>query len=112
MGTDRIAALASRNDGLITLSQLAKLGFTRRLASGRLARGVWRRILPGVYQTSLTPVTWHQRARAALMWGGPRAVLSHESAAWLLGLVRRAPSGVDITLPRTMRRRSGSASTT
>ena len=59
---------------------------------------------PGVYRSTVTPVTPEQRLLAACLSAGPRSVASHASAAWLWGLLattRTAPSSA--CRPRTGR---------
>jgi very-short-patch-repair endonuclease len=63
----------------------------RRIASGELVR-----LLPGVY--SGPDPTYAERIVAVSLWK-PCAVLSHDTAAWLWGLLPDEPSHVHATLP-------------
>ena len=46
----------------------------------------WRRVAPGIYLVRAQPADWRAPLLAAQLWGGPGAVLSHDSAGALLGL--------------------------
>src|ERR1700761_6920027 len=81
-------------------------GFTRWQIEHRLATGAWRRVHPGVYATFSGPLTRDARLWAALRWAGDGAMLSHETAAELHGLLDPPRGGgglVHITVP--LRRR-------
>lgn len=97
---DRILQVAGRNSGIITLDQLRELGHSPRLARGRIERGQWRRMMPGVFLAEPGPPTWEQRAIAALKWAGPIAALSHESAGWMNNLLNWRPRHIDVTVPK------------
>lgn len=99
MSEERIAALVGRQHGLVTRPQLIGLDLSsseigRRVASGRL-----RPLHRGVYQ--VVPFDSHRTAEmAAVLAGGPSAVLSHISAIALWGLLRiDRPNPVHVTLP-------------
>jgi very-short-patch-repair endonuclease len=97
---DRISAIAGRQHGLITRSQLLEVGvrtsaITRRARSGRLRRLHWGVFLVGPI---LPPLG---REMAAVLACGPRAHLSHISAGRLWDLlVRRVDDGpVHVRVP-------------
>jgi hypothetical protein len=75
------AAVARRNDGLLTWSQLREAGLSRAQAV-RVTRGL-RALHDGVYVTGHGRVTREQRWRAAVL-STPATVLSHAStgACW------------------------------
>jgi predicted transcriptional regulator of viral defense system len=96
--------LASRQHGVVTTRQLARLGYGRNSASKANRVGRLRRIHRGVYAVGHEPLTWQGHCTAAVLAARP-AVASHLSAAWLWGLTRgRAPSRIDVTSP--VRRRA------
>lgn len=64
-----------------------------------LASQAWQRIYPGVYATFTGPLTRESRLWAVLLHAGPRALLSHETAAELLGLTDRSSATVHVTIP-------------
>lgn len=97
-------------DHVITRGQALALGWTDSALAARLAARRWQRLLPGVYLASSAPPTWAQLAQAAVLYGGPGAVLSHQSAAVLHRLgepggrpARSALGQVVITVPAQRR---------
>jgi hypothetical protein len=94
-----VAELAERQDGVVDRVQLRDLGFSapsigRRVDSGRL-----HVLHHGVYAVGRKAVTWRGRCRAALLAGGPGAVLSHLSAAILWGMLRGTGGPIHVTVP-------------
>ena len=84
---ERLAKLASRQHGVVSLGQLRKLGLTASGVRGRVEIGRLHTVHRAVY--SLVPVNLlgrNGRAIAAVLACGPGAVLSHRSAAALHGL--------------------------
>jgi very-short-patch-repair endonuclease len=79
-----LAELAARQGGVITRTQLLRLGFT----DGRIRRcvqaGRWQRVINGVYR--LFPSGEHLDVLRAAIAALPDAVVSHRSAATLHGL--------------------------
>jgi very-short-patch-repair endonuclease len=95
--------LAESQSGMITTRQAAGLGLGARAIVGRVARGHWQRIHTGVYATfsgepGRTALLW-----AAVLRGGPGAVLSYQTAAELHGLIRSPAPRIHITVPATRR---------
>jgi very-short-patch-repair endonuclease len=96
----RVWALAVRQHYAISRPQLLELGLTasairHRIASGRL-HPVWR----GVYAVGRPQLSRHGLWMAALLACGAEAVLSHESAAALWGILPVAPgSMIHVSVP-------------
>lgn len=67
---------------------------THAVAAGRL-----HRVFRGVYAVGHTHIGERGRLRAATLACGERSVVSHRSAAALLGLLDREPVVIDITAP-------------
>jgi predicted transcriptional regulator of viral defense system len=104
----RIAELAERQHDVVTLHQLQLLGLGRSGVAKRTAIGRLHRIHQGVYAVGTARLTEHGYWMAAVLAYGPRAVLSHRSAAALWGLMRGDGARIDVTLPkRSVRRRPG-----
>jgi very-short-patch-repair endonuclease len=101
--------LAARQHWAISRAQLRALGLsadaiTHRLADGRLHRWRWR----GVYAVGRPDLSQDGRWMAALLACGPAAVLSHESAAALWGVIPYRPGVIHVSLPlHLVRRRRG-----
>ena len=76
--------------GLATRAQLLEHGVTAKQIRTALAQGRWLRPVAGLYALSNWPDAPGRRLFAAcLLTGG---VASHDSAAWLWGLLRSEPS--------------------
>jgi very-short-patch-repair endonuclease len=104
----RIAALAAKQHGLATSSQLISLGLGRHAIEARVRSGRLHRVHRGVYAVGHRAPHPHTTMHAAVLAVGPDAVLSHGSAAVLWALVRppaRCP--VDVTATRAVRSGSG-----
>ncbi|MBT0993509.1 hypothetical protein KIN34_04320 [Cellulomonas sp. DKR-3] len=102
-------ALVVRQDGVVTGAQLAEWGYGRSAVSRRVAAGDWQRAFRGVVVLQSGPTSWRQRARAALLYAGPGAALSHESAAYHHGILRGPGPLITLTVPhhRTVTPRPG-----
>ncbi len=76
-----IAALAATQDGLVTRADLLALPLTGSAIGGRVAAGRLHIVFRGVYAVGHPPSDRRARLRAALLAVGPRAALSHRTAA-------------------------------
>jgi hypothetical protein len=79
--------LLNVQEGIIDRTQARRLGFSDRQIAHRLSSGRWQRIYTGVYATFTGPVSRNARLWAAIRWAGDGAMLSHETAAELHGLI-------------------------
>jgi very-short-patch-repair endonuclease len=79
--------------------QLRELGFSAREVERRTGNGRLHRIERGVYAVGRRELTRRGRWMAAVLGGGPRAVLSHSSAAALWGIAAQQANQVDISIP-------------
>jgi predicted transcriptional regulator of viral defense system len=104
-----LTALAATQHAVVTLNQLRSLGLSDRAVRDRAAVGRLHRIHHAVY--ALVPKELLSRDGhfiAAVFACGPGAVLSHRSAAALLGLRRSERSKVDVTIrQRSSRKHAG-----
>ncbi|GAB0108683.1 hypothetical protein JMUB6875_77190 [Nocardia sp. JMUB6875] len=80
-----------------TRGELLAEGIPAGTIDDRCRRGLYTRLLPSTYCLG-TPTTL-DRCRAVIAWH-PRAVLSHRTAAWLLGLLPDEPVRVEATIPK------------
>ncbi len=76
-----------RQHGVISRSDALAAGLSHRQIRYRLAAGLWIPVSPGVYRHPAHPVTPLQGILAAVLAAGPAAVASHQSAAYLWGLL-------------------------
>ncbi len=88
-----------RRDGVVTTDELVRAGTSRGRVARRVASGEWQRLHRGVVLLQSGPPTWRQSARAALVAAGPGAALSHVSAAYVHGIVRRPGTQVVVSVP-------------
>jgi hypothetical protein len=104
-----IAERAARQHGVISRAQLRRLGLSDGGITARAQRGGLHSVHRGVYAVGHTVLSARGRWMAAVLACGPRAVLSHASAAALLELRASAAVIVDVTLPGSggRRRRTG-----
>jgi very-short-patch-repair endonuclease len=97
-----IAALAERQHGVVTRTQLLELGLNRGAIARRIELGRLRQIHRGVYSpVGRRLLTRHGRWMAAVLACGPDAVLSHHSAAALWGI--RQSDRIEVTRPTSYR---------
>lgn len=94
-----------RAGAVCLIAELVTGGMSRRMIGTRLRTGRWQRVLPGVVVTHSGPLTADQRRVAGLVFSGRAALLSHRSAATMLGL-RVAEDGVEVTVPHGSSHRS------
>ncbi len=101
----KVAALASKQAGIVSRAQLLELGFTAEAARWLVTNGMLvRHAHRGVYRVASTTVTRETQLFAALVWAGEGAVLSHVTAAWLWkleGVGRKPPAVIDVLVPMT-----------
>jgi hypothetical protein len=94
-----IGRLAERQHGVVGLRQLREIGLSPSGVRSRVARGRFHRIHRGVYAVGYPKLTAHGHWMAAVLACGPRAVLSHRSAAGLWGLRPDNRPKSDVSLP-------------
>jgi predicted transcriptional regulator of viral defense system len=99
----RLARIAGRQHGRVTLRQLEAIGIRgtsvkRRVASGRLVR-----VYPGVYAVGHVQQTREGCWIAAVMACGRGAVLSHLDAAALWGIYENRRRTIHVTTTRSAR---------
>lgn len=86
-----ISSLAAKQEGVVNRRQLLESGATSHQVDSRIRNRSLRKLYAGVYAVGHDRLSLEGRHRAAVMAGGPNAVLSHRAAASLLGLL--PPSG-------------------
>jgi Transcriptional regulator, AbiEi antitoxin len=91
--------LIARQGGVVTRRQVLTTGLPAATVESWVQRGRWTRLDRGIYATfggapSRDALLW-----AALLRAGPGAVLSHETAAELCGLLPRPAPAIHVTVP-------------
>ena len=84
---------------VVTRSQALGHGLTRSAVSRRSKSGTWQRLHRGTYAAFSGVPPREARLWAAVLRAGPGAVLSHETAAEVHGLVDMPSSKIHITVP-------------
>jgi very-short-patch-repair endonuclease len=92
----RVAALAERQDGLVTREELLALPLSPSAIGGRVRSRRLHIVFRGVYAVGHRALSDRALLRAALLAVGPHAVLSHRTAAFLWGLVRELAATIDV----------------
>lgn len=99
--------LAKPQSGVFSRTQALAAGWSDDEVAAQVAAQRWRRLHPGVYYLSNGALTRDAVRWAALLWAGPGAVLSHESAAECHGLAAAATTTAPVTVLIPWERRSG-----
>lgn len=101
----RIAAIAARQHGVMSIQQLRKAGLSDEAVRGRAGSGRLHRLHRGVYAVGHRALTFEGRALAAVLAMG-HGCLSHRSAAVLWRMLPAVPGPIDVSIPtRSGRRR-------
>jgi hypothetical protein len=96
--------LLSVQEGIVDREQAIRVGFSDRQIAHRLNSGRWQRVHGGVYATFSGPLSRNARLWAAVRWAGGDAMLSHETAAEVQGIID-SPLGNRIHITVPLRRR-------
>jgi hypothetical protein len=95
-----LSRLAERQHGVVSVRQLETLlGYSPSTVKREAAAGRLHRLHRGVYAVGHRRISTHGRCLAAVLASGPGALLSHGSAAWLLGIQRHGPAPLSVTAP-------------
>ena len=96
----RLNRWLSGHHGVITTDEALILGISSRELRTLVRHERLRRAHPGVYaEVDRRESTFVVASAAALAAAGPRAALSHGSAAWAWGMVPDAPARVHLLVP-------------
>lgn len=82
----------------MTHEQAITEGLSRTKLSRLVRSGVWQQVRPRVFRRTAATQTDEQALKAVCLWHGDGAVVSHRSAARLLGL-NLDKSDLDVTVP-------------
>jgi predicted transcriptional regulator of viral defense system len=105
-GDRRIAAIAGRQHGVVTVEQLAGSGIDKHGVAWRVRAGRLHRLHRGVYAVGHRSLSRRGRWLAAVLAAGDGAVLSHMSAAALWEYLRPIQGPANVTVAAAVRRRS------
>lgn len=91
-----VARLAARQHGMVTWAQLRDAGVSRRAITAHVSNGWLLRLHGSVYQLGVFPGPFGIE-QAALLACGPRAVLSHWTAAVIFELCAATSGPIDVS---------------
>jgi hypothetical protein len=98
---NRLAELATRQWGVVSRAQLTELGVAHETVDYWVRANRLHVVHRGVYALGHRALRAEGRRLAAVLACGPRAVLSHRSAAAHWGLLATAQSRIDVTAARS-----------
>ena len=91
-----VARLAAGQRGVASREQLRAIGFSDATINREAEKQRLHRIFRGVYAYGNPAIGSRGRLWAATLACGPGAVVSHRSAAVLMGLLDRSPGSIDV----------------
>jgi hypothetical protein len=92
--------MAGRQHGVVSIRQLlGPLGYSQSAIARAVAAGRLHRLHRGVYAVGHSRVSRSGMCLAAVLAGGPGALLSHASAAWLWEISSRGPAPFEVIGP-------------
>lgn len=91
--------IASRQHGVISRDQLRNLGFKDGAISHAVSTGRLHRVFHGAYSLGHGRIAQRGRLMAATLACSKGTVVSHRSAAALLGLIDKGPVVIDVIAP-------------
>src|SRR5882672_5312487 len=97
--------LARKQHWVVTRAQLMELGLGSEAIRHRLRDGRLHRVMRGIYAVGRPAVDSRGRWMAAVLACGPPALLSHHSAAALLGIRPERPGPIEVVVPAHVARR-------
>jgi len=93
-----VDAFAKAQAGAVSRDQLRQLRVSGSAIRAHLAARRWQQLFTGVYAVFTGPVPYKTRVWGALLYAGDDAAASHETAAWLAGLLDEPPLIVHVTV--------------
>src|SRR5688500_5005509 len=95
----RAAAVATRQGGMISRSQLRECGYGDTTITRAITAGDLLTVHPGIFARGHRALGLPGRLWAALPSGGRGAALRHPTGAWHLGLIDAEPQTIHISPP-------------
>jgi very-short-patch-repair endonuclease len=96
-----IAALAGQQHGVVSRDQLRELGLSDSAITARADSGYLQPLFRGAFAVGHSAINRRARMLAAVLACGSRTVVSHGSAAELIGLWDVKPAVVDVIPPNS-----------
>src|ERR1700728_4877177 len=89
--------------GVVAKAEAGQAGLSVKAIRHRLSSGRWKRVRRGVYATFTGPLPREARLWAAIRRAGPGAMLSHETAAEVHGMLDKPSAKIHVTVPHRRR---------
>jgi hypothetical protein len=102
----RLRRIIAEQAGVVSRRQVLCAGISRSTIISKLNHGLWQQIHPGVYGAFTGTLSWDVRLWAAVLYAGPGALLSHETAAEVLRLANGRCLVIHVTIPASRRVRA------
>jgi hypothetical protein len=96
---EALANLAACQYGVVSRRQLRRLGLDDDMVKREIAAARLHRVFRGAYAVGHASTTDRSRLMAAVLACGKGTVVSHRSAATLLGLLDKGPVVIDVIAP-------------
>ena len=93
------ARLFEAQYGVLQRMQALECGLSDDGVASRLGSGLWETLIPGVVRLAGSQRSWLQNLKAAQLWAGPGAAVSHRAAAALWKLDGNPQGIVELTVP-------------
>jgi hypothetical protein len=88
---------------MVSRQQVLREGVPRSTIDSKVRHGLWQQVHLGVYATFTGVIEWDSRLWAAVLYAGPGGLLSHETAAEVLGLTDQRFPVIQVTIPQSRR---------
>jgi hypothetical protein len=98
-----LRGIIAEQAGMVSRRQVLRAGLSRNTIDSKVRHGLWQQVHLGVYATFTGSVEWDARRWAAVLYAGPGALLSHETAAEILLLTDRRLPVIQVTIPERRR---------
>lgn len=98
-----LRGIIAEQAGAVSRSQVLRAGVFRTTSTSKVNCDQWQQVYPGVYAAFTGPVSWGTRLWAAVLYAGPGALLSHETAAEILRISDRRSQVIHVTIPASRR---------
>ena len=95
----KLLVLLSVQAGIVDCGQALDVGFSQRQIFYRLRSGTWQRVYPGVYATFTGSLSRQAQLWAAVRFAGDGAMVSHETAAEVHGMIDMPAPSIHVTVP-------------
>jgi REase_MTES_1575/Transcriptional regulator, AbiEi antitoxin len=95
----RLAALASRQGGVVSVAQLRALGVSEPTTRRWRAGGHLHLIHPGVYAVGHPAIGLEGRLHAAVLYAGDDSALSFQTAGWCHRVIALEPETIHVSEP-------------